>query len=367
MSDNPYGVTVYSGSAGVNANAAQLITDMQMLGLSWLRYQVNWSLIESPQGTYTWTGLDDIVSRCNTASINILFTISGAPSWALSTTSQKATNEPFFLPDPTLTAGFASAVAGRYNGGAHGLMNAIEVGNEDFNIHFSANGVTGFHASPYTEYNATGGNVAAFNIQPARDPYFLVPVMQACAPAIRSASSSTKVGLAAVWWLYWSNVGDFITGLYSGLGSSASTYFDYVNLHFYPGSQDPLISPNPGVQPSIIDMWTLAHNAMVASGDTKTPLWITEFGYATNFNNQTNPIPAEYQSNYFQKVYIAARLSKIVSKCFFYTLAYNSDGMSLVQGPSPYNYLPAFTWLQGYISQYPNWNPLPAKAPGFML
>lgn len=111
-----------------------LLPDMAKLGISWLRFQNSWRNIELTQGTYNWQALDDAVSHCNAAGIRILYTIRDAPTWALLNPAQLMSSDPFYQMDPTLAAGFATAVMNRYNGGAQGHIDAIGF-NEDFNIH----------------------------------------------------------------------------------------------------------------------------------------------------------------------------------------------------------------------------------------
>lgn len=111
-----------------------LFADMRALGLTWLRFQLRWKDVETSQGVYSWAVLDDAVARCNAAGISIMYTIQGAPTWALTTGSQKASSEPWYLMDATLAAGFVTTALSRYNGGAQGHLDALGF-NEDFNIH----------------------------------------------------------------------------------------------------------------------------------------------------------------------------------------------------------------------------------------
>src|SRR6266487_1897846 len=129
--DNPYGVSTYNASATNPATSTgiplpQLIADMQALGLTWLRYQVRQSAIDSPQGTYTWTSLDAAVSAANTAGINIIFGFDQPPAWGLDGNGQ---------PSPTYTTTIAGLVAARYNGASgHGQLDSIEIWNEEFDV-----------------------------------------------------------------------------------------------------------------------------------------------------------------------------------------------------------------------------------------
>jgi hypothetical protein len=144
MADGPAGLTIglnpLCGVAGSNyAFWTQLFADMKAEGLTWLRFQLSWCSIQlnqnDPVSAWSWGPLDDAVTQCNANGINIMYTLRGAPTWALTTASQMATTEPYFLPDPTLMAAFASAVATRYNGAnGHGHLDAIGY-NEDFSVH----------------------------------------------------------------------------------------------------------------------------------------------------------------------------------------------------------------------------------------
>ncbi len=359
MTDNPYGMTSFNFSATTNTEPlSQIISDMQALGLTWLRYQVPWKLVETPQGTYTWTALDTTVSACNAAGINIDITLQNPPTWALTTASQQFDTVPQYAPDPTLMAGFASQVATRYNGAhGYGTIQAIELGNEDFNSLITPVGTGNFGTrySPYAEYNGLGG-VTTANIEPGSDPHYFVAVLVACSNAIRAVAPAMKIGIAAITWSYAPNVADFLAGLYAEL-PTAGNYYDFANLHYYPGANDPYIPS--ATELSLPQTWAAMQATMQAAGDLK-PIWITEFGWLTN-NNGT-PSAAQVtqiqQSSFYQEFLENVRLSNgAVQKVFLYTLEYvNNDNYSLVhKSGATLTYLPAFTTLQNYIAQYPTW------------
>ncbi len=441
--NNPYGVDVFNGGSALSnsLNLTQLITDCTALGVAWLRVHIQWKNLESPQGSFTqWGGLDQIVAAANAANINVCFPIESAPTWALTTASQEATTEPFYLMDPTLASTFATQVATRYNGGAQGFIAAIEVGNEDFQIHYShsktetlnqnltngtayssinvqptarqivagaqiqfgnlggsgqlfvvssaaAAGATtlsitavgggtftanqnylsgstltmnylGLRTSAYAEYNGTSSISA--NVQPGRDPYYFVQALSSVSSAIRAASPSCLVGAAAIWWQYQPNIADFLAGAYAA--GMTPAMFDYANLHFYRnnGTVDPI---DPTISsPTFPQAWGAIGAALTNNNDAAKPLWVTEFGWATSTNygrpGTITPLSnaLSLQALYYQELLDSARQSGVVAKAFFYTLNYNSDGMSLVQGSTaPFTYLPAFTTVKNYIAQYPQW------------
>src|SRR5947209_5643748 len=101
------GVNVNSPPAPLYTFWNNLIPDLQRLGAAVARDQCDWNLIETSQGVYDWSYYDDVVVHYNAAGIKLCLTIRGAPTWALVTASQQATDEPWYLMDPTLAAGFA--------------------------------------------------------------------------------------------------------------------------------------------------------------------------------------------------------------------------------------------------------------------
>lgn len=91
--DLAYGISLYEPNSGGTPPTLnqQAINDLLGWGVgSWLRWQFQWKGIElsytpGTGGTfvpvYTWTKLDDGVSRCNAAGINICFPIQSPPPW----------------------------------------------------------------------------------------------------------------------------------------------------------------------------------------------------------------------------------------------------------------------------------------------
>ena len=415
--DSPYGVTVGlnpgSGAAAPYPYWTQLFADINALGLTWLRFQLSWKNIQltqtDPPSAWSWAALDDAVAQCNAHHINLCYTLRGAPTWALQNPLQQATTVPFYLPDPTMYAYFASQVALRYNGLTinpntglpYGTLQSVECGNEDFHIqHTPPNlGWLGLHASPYPEYNGTGG--VTTGIEPARDPYFFANVLPAAASAIRAnAAPGCLIGAAALWWRSHPALGDFITGLYTQL-TTAAALIDYLNLHFYSNAADPMLAGTGTTYlPSFLQAITDINTAAVTAGDTTKKIWISEIGWGTNTNNgstvdcdpQTQAYrycgtaaPGPYSTSgapgnppyYTQNTdytYETARKSGKVAKIFPYTLSYKTgtttgnqcDTSSIVQfstdGLATRTNLPAYTAIQTYIASNPQWSIIPSPS-----
>jgi len=378
--DNPYGITIGSSSATGTLNQAA-ISDMLTLGITWLRVQVKWSLID-PSGTttqnqnnYKWGFWDDAVGKCNAAGINIIISIFGAP-----TQFQGPSSNPL---NPSYTATFAGQVATRYNGtNGHGIIQGLEFGNEDYN---------------------QGADVTTA-------PWPLVQqlalTMIAAYPAVKSVFSAVSkpitVGCAAKlnrnsagYTAWFDTLLNPSTGPYTGGVFQA----DYLSFHYYTGipttstvcpsnntfkvptSLDPGVTT--GTVPSIDDAWGLIDAKRTQYSNT-TPIWCTESGFQINTNPGRNPCATVDQATqwaYTQKVLDSLRTGGKVDKWFDFTLgyytgytansgnsAYIRDGMSLVQGTlaSPV-YTTSYTQLKSYIGNNPSWTtPTPPTGTGYV-
>lgn len=324
--DNPYGVTTYTSVAS-RLQLSQLFTHMQSLGLTWLRCPYPTNALDSPQGTYTWTGLDDAVSQCNSLGINICFVLMHPPTWGVDGTTG--------LPTPAYTTIFCTQLASRYNGTAgHGHLDAIEIWNEEFDS---------------TSYNnTTYGAVATAGYTALRSNGFVGKI--GCA---------SELGVSGA-----SHITTWINQLYT---SAISSYFDYYSLHYYNGPNDP--SQTNASFLSLSAVISTIQAALLANNDATKPVWITEFGWATSTNGGFNPInviPPLLQSQYYATILSTARAQSSqlgagpIQKVMFYTMdsdsTSNTEGESLTQGLSPsVTFYPAFTNLSGFIAAYYTW------------
>ncbi len=150
LKDNPYGVTnglnptSYPVTPRLNQNAVnQAAAD----GLGNFRFQLDAQWIWRNQADnwtlWDWTPLDDAVSKLTAAGFWISYPLRGWPTWGLTNPSYQSTDEPHFMPDPSVVATFAQGVAQRYNGvyniPTYGPMkiHRLEIGNEEYNISFT--------------------------------------------------------------------------------------------------------------------------------------------------------------------------------------------------------------------------------------
>lgn len=289
-----YGVTIGlnfgPGQSGANyQHWGLLIPDMKNIGLTRLRFQLSWNSIELNQGSYTWGPLDDAVQQCNTNGIKIVFPIRGAPTWALLNASQQATDEPFYLPDPTYTAGFCQALVNRYGPGSSiGVIDGYEIMNEDMNIHFT-NPNGGFHAIHNTRYSGLYGSAgqadtASVKVNPGRAPEYWEPIAAACYPVLKQTGK--PVGMCAMWWVQnaasipntsVSNYYAFLDSLFAD--GTLPNYADYVNFHYYSNSTLPTANTKACISfgQALTDIGTVLSNY-----HSTLKVRVTEFGWQAN-------------------------------------------------------------------------------------
>lgn len=338
--DNPYGFTTYNSSS-TRLDLSQLITDIKTLGLTWRRCNIRVASIDSPQGTYTWTSLDAAVAAANAAGINIIYSPLQPPTWALDGTTG--------LPTPAYTTTFFNLLGARYNGTAgFGHLDAIEIWNEEFD-----------NGNSYT--NTTYG-----------------PVAQAGYNALRGAGFTGKIGCAAMLGISsTTHITNWLNALYTQVVASL---FDYYSLHYYPENFDPSqFTPAGSGYTSFLSFTQVIstiQSALVTNNDVLKPLWVTEFGYATNTNGGFNPnflTTPQQQNQYYSYILNTARSNSQqlkagpIQKIMFFSMdtdAANTDGESITQGLAPSEtYLPAFYTVKGFIDAYYYWPGIVADFP----
>ena len=328
---SPYGFTI------LRHFTPDTVAYFKQLGVTWVRFQEDWSGIEPQPGQFNWSTLDATVQLANNSGIHIDFPLQLAPDWAK---SQKCGGTAI-LPGPTEMAGFATAVAQRYNGkNKHGYIDSYEIGNEEFDEHLPLN-----------------KNIVAQSCSQQNFASFYGPVLKAGYQAIKAQSPNASVGMFGLWWSNIPHIQSYMTWLYqNGYGK----YFDYANFHYYPCAGNPGIQGgNPMVTvaqvPSFNAEWQTMYAIMANHGDAHKPIWVTETGWTISSVNQSKRciVSQQQQSQYMQYVLTQAANSHVVQHVFWYTINSKNDGMSITQFTSK---LPSFTTLQQFIQQRPSWN-----------
>ncbi len=94
------------------------------LGFTWVKQQVEWTIIEPAKGQYNWGPLDAIVNTANARGVNVLFSVVKAPKWARPGNTDWSVEGP--PANPQDFADFMAAMAARYKG----RVRAYEIWNE---------------------------------------------------------------------------------------------------------------------------------------------------------------------------------------------------------------------------------------------
>jgi acid phosphatase len=313
-SDSPYGFTTYHGGNHNYAYNSTLVAEYKQLNICWVRFQFHGDLIETSRGVYDWSLVDQAVATMNAAGIHITFALQQLPDWDRSLVCP--VDGAHYAAGAAEMAQYARLAAARYNGGSgHGVIDAFEIGNEEYDNHYTGSMATTEQCRSATLYG---------------------PVLKAAYQAIKSVYPAALVGTQGFWWQNTPH----IQTTWNTLFQSYSQYFDYANFHYY---QDPPSSAH-GSTPSFADEIQLIRQIAVAHGQSSKPIWVTEVGF-------DNTDPAAQSSN-LRYVLDQSRASGVVAKVFLFTINYGTQVKTIYPPTGP---LPAFFMLQKYVAQYPRW------------
>ncbi|MGJ7917213.1 cellulase family glycosylhydrolase [Massilia sp. LXY-6] len=223
------------------------IADYKRLGVKWVRFDFDWSVIEPARGHYVYERYDNVVERLAKAEIHVLGLIAYTPSWANGGKRGK-----FHPPlEPGVYAEFAAHLAARY--AAKGV-HAWEIWNEPNLGQFWGNAPD---PAAYTKLLRR-----AYAAIKKADPKALVVSGGLAQPATTATSIESL---------------NFLMAMYQ---NGAHGFFDALGNH-------------PYTSPRIPGDW-MAHNwrkmaltspsllsIMKEHGDGDKKIWITEFGAPT--------------------------------------------------------------------------------------
>lgn len=350
-SSNPYGYCIFDRRTTGDPLIPQILSDMVKQGASWLRYQLPWHYIDPlANGNYT-TGanlqlaaMDDVVARCNKAGINIMLCIQEPPGdnqlgtgYYTQHVTEYGTST-YYLPDASKTAAFALFLAKRYNGGALGTVNALDIWNEDADLFGNPTGV-----------RDVGGK-------------YLANALVALYSNVKAANPSCLVVAGALLMQDTTHITNWLTLLNTGSGLSNC---DAVNFHFYKGGGTyPIGKPplGPGSGNVGYDLyWQTIAAALVSLGHANKPVWNTEYGYSvpsTGPGGGPGNVDEKHQWQYMQMELDSARLSGVVTEVFWFTIG-NDVPLSITQHGKVdgqlETYRLAFGKFSSYIAQFPQW------------
>lgn len=249
---------------------------MSELGADWVRVTALWRDVEPSQGTYSWGRLDGHVKAATDAGLRpLLLLIGPAPEWAGGSQG-----------DPQAFGAWAAAVADRYEGAAP----AVEVWNEPNLDRFWWP-----HVSP-EDYMAHLS--AAYK------------AIKAVAPTVTVVTA----GLAPA----------------STVGTTSMSPIEYLQAMYDLGAADvsDAIGWHPYCYPALpggTEDWSAwrqmddARTIMIAHGDARKQLWLTEFGAPTG-GEANKAVTEQDQATAIQKAIEYADLRYEYGPLFIYQL-----------------------------------------------
>ncbi|MGJ7917770.1 cellulase family glycosylhydrolase [Massilia sp. LXY-6] len=245
---------------GINGNElfrlspAELSTTIEAyktLGVKWVRFDFDWSVMQPAPTTYNLVNHDRVVTALAKAQIKILGLIAYTPGWANGGQVSK-----FFPPtNPQTFASFAAFLTARYAGMG---VAAWEIWNEPNLVQFWNPG-----ADPAAYAQLLKQSYIAIKKQ---NPKMVVVSGGLGQPSTGGGNMEARL---------------FLQLLY---GSGAAPYFDAVGNHPYTAPQLPLdSSSNNWAQ--MFSTSTSFRSIMNQYGDDKKKIWITEYGAPTSGTN----------------------------------------------------------------------------------
>ncbi len=229
-------VLAYMSQSDLN----QYVVSLQDLGVKWVRWDIEWGLVQPNNSTtFDWTAVDRVANTLKSHNLNSLGIILAVPQWARQ--SACSTIWECSPSDPQTYGTFAGQVAARYKDS----ITNFEIWNEPNTNWLPAPNATQYGNVLHAAYTAIkNGNPSAKVVGGSLSP-----------------ASDDGTNIAPL---------TFLQSLYS---SNNNQYFDYLGVHpsSFPMSPNYVASWNAWQQ-----MYT-AHQYMIDHGDSAKKVWITEY------------------------------------------------------------------------------------------
>lgn len=243
------------------AEIATRVEGYRALGVKWVRFDFDWSVIQPTPTTYNTAGYDAAVKALSAAGINVLGMIAYTPAWANGGQATK-----FYPPtNPKQFARFASYLAERY---APRGVHTWEIWNEQ--------------------------NLAQF-WGPVPDPAAYAALLRATTPQIKKIDPRAVIvtgGLAQPGNSATTmDARHFLQLMY---GSGAKNYFDAVGNHPYTSPKMPLDEGVTNWKKMFATSISFL-SIMNQYGDGAKRIWITEYGGPTSGVDAYGTVMTEQQ------------------------------------------------------------------------
>jgi hypothetical protein len=333
--------TTYAGRVGVNthlvwvsqADAQATFAAAAAGGVSWVREEFPWGVVEPQPGKYSWGRTDAMMAAASLAGVNVLGILSYSAPWASSDPSGGGDSK--YPPRAASDyARYAAAVVSRYGQGGHFWasrpdlpmrpLTAVQIWNEPWGHWFW---------------------------KPNPSPVAYARLARAAASAIRAVNPNTKILVsgdilqvrtdgAIVDWLRNLRAAD------PGL----NTLVDAYSVHPY---------PHPRTNGPFLDRsdprWDYRRVTLTHEIDPSLPIWITEVGWSTA--NTSDSVSQTTQATYVTDAVVRAvrDWGSYVQRIFLYS--FDRDSTNLADREGHYGLLrqdgsakPAWTALKALLA-----------------
>lgn len=261
---------------------------MQELGVSWIRYEFNWSFIEPEKGVFDWSNYDKVVRDAGARNMHVLALLTYSPKWESGSRNQ------YYAPkDLENWEHFVKAAVERYKPG--GAFSKQEGNN-------NAYGVT--HWEIWEEPNLP----SFWKPAPRADDY--VELLQRANRVIRAEDPNAVIAIG---------------GLSSG-GEGENTPVSFLEKMYTQGAKDcfDIVSVHPFIFPQapkdVPGFIAPVRALMNRQGDDKKPIWITSFGYRT-----TGEVTETGQARYVKDIYDELRKGYVEAMFWFNLRDFSSE------------------------------------------
>jgi hypothetical protein len=277
-----------------NADYSQALYDARDLNVDWIKFQYNWSLLESAPGQYTelFYMLRLYVQEAHNNNFKVLISVAKAPGWSRTPDADGTMRQNGPPDDPQVLANFLSGMLNQIGLDASGVpyVSAVEIWNEpNLEREWYGHPMTGAEYMRY--FRPAYDAVRAFS--PA-----ITIISGAPAPTGDSDESTDD----RIW----------VQQLYdAGLAQFGTTIAVGVHPYGWANPPDARCCANPSRgwddKPQFFFLDTVEdyRKIMVANGHSAAQLWATEFGWATfdglHTQNGTQP-PDPPDQPYFSYV-----------------------------------------------------------------
>lgn len=297
VSPQPYGINVHLAQNGALALA-------RAAGISWIRIDVDWSVIEASKGRFSFAEVDRVVNYAAANGLSVFATIAGTPGWA---NKKKGKNYP--ADNAADWKGFVTRAVNRYKSKVKywgiwnepNLKNFFALGKDRFVAQVLLPGAQAVRAA----------DPAAFLVGP-------------------DLSHKTETGSE---WYFWMKY----------ILDNAGGHFDVISHHLYEDHgvyyMYELLEEGDKLIPAV-------KTIIAESGQGGKPFWITETGWPTHKYSETT------QANRFLDMLHARARKNYPEKVFFYELIDDAR-----QGVDPFGILrsslepkPAYHTYRDYIA-----------------